>query len=126
MKKIKLSVAALSLALSMNAQTTPCDEVTFTRYEVIEMLATIGDILEWQNQDIEEAEYNNQEPSCGKHSEGWGSNHWLTLLEEELYNKLNNKKELNTEKECCKKTAQKVYEYEGLIVVDCENCDEID
>tara|TARA_R110002012_G_scaffold313752_1_gene525814 strand:+ start:256 stop:567 length:312 start_codon:yes stop_codon:yes gene_type:complete len=103
MKKIKLSVAALSLALSMNAQTTPCDEVTFTRGEVFEMLATIGDILEWQNQDIEEAEYNNQEPSCGKHSEGWGSNHWLTLLEEELYAKLNIREE-----------------------IDCENCDEID
>ena len=28
-------------------------------------------------------------------------------------------------KECCEKTAQAVYEYEGL-VVDCENCDEID
>ena len=28
-------------------------------------------------------------------------------------------------KECCKKTAQEVYEYEGL-VVDCNNCDEID
>ena len=103
MKKIKLSVAALSLALSMNAQTTPCDEVTFTRFEVIEMLGTISDILEWQNQDIEEAEYNNQEPSCGKHSEGWGSNHWLTLLEEELYAKLGDIKQ-----------------------VDCENCDEID
>ena len=28
-------------------------------------------------------------------------------------------------KECCEKTAQAIYEYEGL-VVDCENCDEID
>ena len=28
-------------------------------------------------------------------------------------------------KECCEKTVQAVYEYEGL-VVDCENCDEID
>ena len=28
-------------------------------------------------------------------------------------------------KECCEKTVQEVYEYEGL-VVDCENCDEID
>ncbi len=28
-------------------------------------------------------------------------------------------------KDCCKKTAQEVYEYEGL-VVDCYNCDEID
>ena len=29
-------------------------------------------------------------------------------------------------KECCKKTAQAVYEYEGWVVSDCENCDEID
>ena len=29
-------------------------------------------------------------------------------------------------KECCKKTVQAVYEYEGWVVSDCENCDEID
>ena len=29
-------------------------------------------------------------------------------------------------KECCKKTAQAVYEYEGWVVSDCENCDEVD
>ena len=29
-------------------------------------------------------------------------------------------------KDCCKKTVQEVYEYEGLVVSDCENCDEID
>ena len=37
-------------------------------------------------------------------------------------------------KECCKKTVQEVYEYEGLVMseadyyvgLDCENCDEID
>ena len=28
-------------------------------------------------------------------------------------------------KKCCKQTVQEVYEYEGL-VMDCENCDEID
>tara|TARA_Y100001973_G_scaffold8207_1_gene11284 strand:- start:541 stop:723 length:183 start_codon:yes stop_codon:yes gene_type:complete len=28
-------------------------------------------------------------------------------------------------KKCCKQTVQEVYEYEG-IVMDCENCDEID
>ena len=111
MKKIKMSVAALSLAMSINAQTTvdyqrvttPHDEVTFTRYEVIEMLHTIGDILEWQNQDIEEAEDNGKDPDCGKHSEGYGSNHWLTLLEEELFAKLQNDH-----------------------YIPCENCDEID
>ena len=111
MKKIKMSVAALSLAMSINAQTTvdyqrvttPHDEVTFTRYEVIEMLHTIGDILEWQNQDIEDAEYNGKDPDCGRYSEGWGSNYWLTILEEELYAKLQHDH-----------------------YVPCENCDEID
>ena len=29
-------------------------------------------------------------------------------------------------KECCKKTAQAVYEYEGWVVSDYENCDEVD
>lgn len=29
-------------------------------------------------------------------------------------------------KECCEKTAQEVYEYEGWVVADCENCDEVD
>ena len=29
-------------------------------------------------------------------------------------------------KECCKKTVQAVYEYEGWVVSDCENYDEID
>tara|TARA_Y100001970_G_scaffold217409_1_gene266301 strand:- start:328 stop:510 length:183 start_codon:yes stop_codon:yes gene_type:complete len=28
-------------------------------------------------------------------------------------------------KKCCKQTVQEVYEYEGL-VMDCENCDELD
>ena len=109
MKKIKLSVAALSIALSMNAQTsikttTHCEEVTFTKFEVIEILILVGDILEWQNQDIEDAEYNGKEPDCGRYSEGWGSNYWLTLLENQLYTKLNGDQQ----------------------VVDCENCDEID
>ena len=29
-------------------------------------------------------------------------------------------------RECCKKTVQAVYEYEGWVVSDCENCDEVD
>tara|TARA_R110002020_G_scaffold186408_1_gene384400 strand:+ start:98 stop:562 length:465 start_codon:yes stop_codon:yes gene_type:complete len=80
------------------------NNVTFTKYEVSEMSNTISDILEWQNQDIEEADYNSEDPDCGKYSEKWGSNYWLTLMEEQLYNKLNNNR------------------YE----VSRENCDEID
>ena len=102
----KMYVHNLLVVLSQleDLQVSNYNTVKFTRYETSEMLGTIGDILEWQNQDIEEAEYNNQEPSCGKHSEKWGSNHWLTLMEEQLYNKLNNNR------------------YEA----SCENCDEID
>ena len=62
------------------------------------MIGDIEDILEWQQQDME-----NGDTNMGKHSEGWGSNHWLTLLEEDLYAKLQN-------------------DYQ----VDCENCVEID
>jgi len=29
-------------------------------------------------------------------------------------------------KKCCKQTIQEVYEYEGLVMDDCYNCDEID
>ena len=29
-------------------------------------------------------------------------------------------------KKCCVKSIQEVYEYEGWVVSDCENCDEID
>jgi len=106
MKKIKMSVAALSIALTMNAQdtvdyqrvTTLQDEVTFTRFEVIEMINTLEDILEWQEYDRERGE-----TGMGKHSEGWGSNHWLTIMRDELYEKLH-----------------------GNFEVNCMNCDEID
>ena len=97
MKKLTLSVAALSIAMMSYGQNLN-DSITMSRLEVIEILNTIGDILEWQNQDIE-----NGETSQGFYEEKWGSNYWVTLLEEELYAKLQN-------------------EYQ----VDCENCDEID
>ena len=88
MKKIKLSVATLLIAGTSYSQCIN-DEVKFTCYEAIEMLNTIEEILSWQQEDIESAEYNNQEPDCGKHSEKWGSNYWLTEMRDELYNKLN-------------------------------------
>jgi hypothetical protein len=70
MKKITISVAALLIA--------------GTSYEVMEMLNTIEEILSWQQEDMEEGETN-----MGKHSEGWGSNYWLTEMRDELYDKLN-------------------------------------
>ncbi len=100
MKKIKLSVAALLIALTVNAQDTAShqDEVTFTRLEVIEIINTLEDILEWQEYDKERGE-----TSMGEYSEGWGSNYWLTIMRNELYEKLYNDYEVN-----------------------CMNCDEID
>ena len=86
MKKITLSLAALLIAgTSYIAGTNHSidKEVTFTRYEVMEMLNTIEEILSWQQEDMERGVTN-----MGKHSEGWGSNYWLTEMRDELYNKL--------------------------------------
>ena len=91
MKKLTLSVAALTIAMMSFSQdtvdyqkvTTIQDEVTLTKFEIIEMINTIEDILEWQQQDMEDGDTN-----MGKYSEGWGSNYWLTLMVNELYTKL--------------------------------------
>ena len=93
MKKLTLSVAALAIAISSFSQdtvdyqrvTTCHDEVTFSKFEVIEMINTLEDILEWQQQDMEDGETN-----MGKYSEGWGSNYWLRVMADELYIKLEN------------------------------------
>ena len=88
MKKIKLSVAALTIAMSMNAQDTiktftAPDTVLISKFQVIEMINTIDDILEWQEYDKERGE-----TSMGSYEEGWGSDYWLTIMKDELYNKL--------------------------------------
>ena len=125
MKKLTVSVATLCLALSMNAQdtvdywrvTNPDDKVAITKFEILEMINTIDDILEWQEYDRE-----NGETGMGKHSEGWGSNYWLTIMKDDLYAKLENKV-------CCIVDGQ-VCEYEKWLdceqYINCENCDEID
>ena len=79
MKKVKLSVAALLIA-GMSYGQCVNDEVTFTKFEISEMINTIDDILEWQEQDMEDGDTN-----MGSYEEGWGSNYWLTLMREELY-----------------------------------------
>jgi hypothetical protein len=84
MKKIKLSVAAL-LTAGMSYGQVNVKEVTLPQYEVMEMLSTIDDILEWQQKDIEEAESKGEDCTCGSYEKGWGSNYWLTLVREELY-----------------------------------------
>ena len=79
MKKLTLSVAALSIALTTFGQVNTTD-VVLPEYEVREMINTIDDILEWQEQDMEDGETN-----MGSYEEGWGSNYWLTIMREELY-----------------------------------------
>jgi len=84
MKKLKMSVAALLIAGTSYGQVNTTD-VVLPEYQVFEMLNTIDEILEWQQQDIEEAQYNGEDCSCGSYDEQWGSNYWLTLMREELY-----------------------------------------
>jgi len=79
MKKLTLSVATLLIA-GMSYGQRVNDEVTFTKFEISEMINTIDDILEWQEQDMEDGDTN-----MGSYEEGWGSNYWLTLMREELY-----------------------------------------
>ena len=78
MKKVTLSVAALAIALTTFGQTSN-DSITFSKNEIVEMMITLEDILEWQQQDMEDGD-----TSMGKYSEGWGSNYWLTELVAEM------------------------------------------
>jgi hypothetical protein len=86
MKKLTLSVAALSIALTTFGQVNTTD-VVLPEYEVREMINTIDDILEWQEQDMEDGETN-----MGSYEEGWGSNYWLTIMREELIIAINSSK----------------------------------
>ena len=66
------------------------DSISISRYELIEMIATIEDILEWQRQDVEYSESIGEGNwFCGSFEEGWGSNYWLTLMLNDLRTKLN-------------------------------------
>jgi len=89
MKKLIISVATFTCALASFAQSTNAnDSITISKYEMQEMLGTLDDILEWQQQDIEDAEYRGEDCDCGKYEEKWGSNYWLTLMAIELRTKL--------------------------------------
>ena len=88
MKKITLSVAALLIAGMSYGQTLTRGEVKLTKWEVSEMLNTLDDILEWQQQDIEDAQADGKDCSCGSYEEGWGSNYWLRVMRDELYDNL--------------------------------------
>ena len=84
MKKITMSVAALLIA-GMSYGQVNTKTVVLPEFEVYEMLTTIDEILEWQQQDIEAAKAKGKDCSCGSYEEGWGSNYWLTIMREELY-----------------------------------------
>jgi hypothetical protein len=84
MKKYIISVAIFTCALASSAQTINAnDSITISRYELQEMLGTLEDVLEWQQQDIDEGKYFH-----GSYEEMWGSNYWLTLMAIELRAKL--------------------------------------
>ena len=89
MKKIKLSVAALTIAMSMNAQDTirtftAPDTVLISKLQVIEMINTIDDVLAWHSNDAAECECIKN----GSYEEGWGSNYWLRVMRDELKDNL--------------------------------------
>ena len=79
-----MSVAALAIAMMSYGQTS-CDSIKMSRFEVIEMINDLEDILYWQQEDIDEGN-----TSHGSHEEGWGSNYWLTEMRNELFDKLRN------------------------------------
>ena len=85
MKKLTLSVATLLIAGMSYGQSLQRGQVELEKFEVREMINTLDDILEWQQQDIEYAQAEGKDCSCGSYEEKWGSNYWLTLMREELY-----------------------------------------
>jgi hypothetical protein len=105
MKKLTLSVAALTIAMMSYGQLTIKEDIdrvnkrieayndsvtfemnssiSFNRFEVAEMINTIEDILYWQREDETNGDF-----SHGSYEEMWGSAYWLTLMKDELYAKL--------------------------------------
>tara|TARA_R110002167_G_scaffold359901_1_gene576919 strand:- start:408 stop:704 length:297 start_codon:yes stop_codon:yes gene_type:complete len=85
MKKLTMSVAALTIAMMSYGQAkvdsiVPMKEgVYLTKYEVWDMMGDLEDMLEWISQD--------KEGGCthqGDYEEGWGNEYWLTLMLEKL------------------------------------------
>ena len=117
MKKIKLSVAALTIAMSMNAKDkiktfTAPDKVTIDKLEVIEMINTLDDVLFWNSEDAAECECIKN----GSYEEGWGSNYWLRIMRDKLKDNLHSQR--------IEKEEMTQDEYNSSL--DCMNCDEID
>ena len=88
MKKLIKTAAVLLMPMATFAQidgphSHDRDSITISRYELQEIIGTLEDVLEWQQQDIDEGKYFH-----GSYEEMWGSNYWLTLMAIELRTKL--------------------------------------
>ena len=83
MKKLTISVGILLMSLNSCKQNNQCNSISFSELEVIDMINVIEDILEWQEYDKERGE-----TGMGSYEEGWGSSYWLTIMRDELYDKL--------------------------------------
>ena len=78
MKKIIKTVVCLTIAFTSYGQTKK-DSVTIDRFQVQEMLNTIEDLIEWNNEDI----FNGIEEDQNEIE-----NYWLGLMRDELINEL--------------------------------------
>jgi thioredoxin-related protein len=114
MKKLMISLLALYLASSVNAQSVQ-KQIKINTFDVREMINTIDEVLFWHNEDAAECEC----IEFGSYEEKWGSNYWLRVIRDQLYDQLHTQRAQHAID-----TSKYVYiTYEG---VDCENCDEID
>jgi len=78
MKTIIKTVMCLAIAFTSYGQTKK-DSVTIERFQVQEMLNTIEDLIEWNNEDI----FNGIEEDRNEIE-----NYWLGLMRDELINEL--------------------------------------
>ena len=78
MKTIIKTVMCLAIAFTSYGQTKK-DSVTIERFQVQEMLNTIEDLIEWNNEDI----FNGIEEDRNQIE-----NYWLGLMRDELINEL--------------------------------------
>ena len=78
MKKIIKTVVCLTIAFTSYGQTKK-DSVTIDRFQVQEMLNTIEDLIEWNNEDIFNGIAQDQNQI---------ENYWLGLMRDELINEL--------------------------------------
>ena len=104
MKKLMISLLALYLVSSVNAQSVQ-KQIEISVFDVREMINTIDEVLFWHSEDAAECDC----MGLGSYEEQWGSNYWLRVVRDQLYDQLQDR-----------------IKEEDRVEVDCENCDEID